>query len=73
MKHSQEIALRCASAVSANTLRHRHVDDRRATYAIQFGLENSEHLRRKFTQKFMDILDRCYDDSARRLLIRGIR
>lgn len=51
-------------------------DERREHYAqlLNLKLLRPVHLRRLLTQSFMDVLDKCADDSARRVLVgRGRR
>jgi 5-methylcytosine-specific restriction endonuclease McrA len=46
-----------------------HLDRRRARYVAQYGLPPVMQNGHVLTQQFMDQLDRCKDDAARRILL----
>lgn len=46
------------------------IDPRRLRYAQRFGIDLHSH--HKLTHKLMDQLDRCVDDMARRIILRGL-
>jgi len=68
MIRSREIALRCAASLPCVTLKHRWPDQRREDYSREYAIHG---LRKDWllTTKLMDQLDRCADDSAKRLLL----
>lgn len=67
MTNSQVIALRCAAAIDQRTLAHKHIDEHKDYYARRFKL--SEKQRRKLTEFFLEQLNHCPTDLARRILV----
>ena len=69
MIHSQEIALRCAMALMRKSPGRPFSS--RAHWGVRMGVTKA--VWHKWSSLMLDQLCRCYDDSARRLLVRGIR
>ena len=61
-------ALRCAASLPRRLLLRGWVDERRPVYAEKFGLQ-IYRLHNHITRRFLNQLDQCGSDEARRLLL----